>query len=63
MLSLEHIRKVPPENSCDICKRPAPYYSVLYYIHICSQECLDSFENSILKAASLVAITKLKPMR
>lgn len=56
------IREVKPENPCDICSQPAGYYSLLYYIHICSKECLMCFEESVLKEASEFAIKKLKPL-
>lgn len=36
--------EVKPENKCDVCKKKdAKYYNIRFYIHICSNKCLEEF--------------------
>ena len=38
------MKKVKPENECDVCKKKlAKYYNIVYYVHVCSEECWKLF--------------------
>lgn len=57
----EGIKLVPSGNSCDICGKSAVFYSTIWYIHICSQECYDFFVDKWNKNVDDVTFTQLKP--
>ena len=49
--------KVTPENECDICKKKlAPYYSTVWYIHYCSDECFEQFIEGYNREIDEIAI-------
>jgi len=50
-------RKVKAENKCDVCKeRLASYYDTQWYIHYCSEECLNTFLEGYYKEIDEIAI-------
>ena len=54
--------KVAPENVCDVCgEKQAVYYNVIYYIHICSVECFETFIAGYNREIEEIARMRLKP--
>lgn len=54
------LTKVPPDNLCDVCGEPAGYYVKTLYIHVCSEECLKTFEQRVDNEINSFVIDKLK---
>jgi hypothetical protein len=56
--------EVKPENPCDMCgKEKAGYYSTVYYVHVCSQECIDSFISKYEEEIASLVTIRLSPMK
>ena len=54
--------KVAPEHDCDICRtQKAIYYNLTYYIHICSVECFNRFEQGYNGEIDSMVFRKLEP--
>lgn len=60
LLAAKKLNKVSPDSPCDVCQKPAGYYSTVYYIHICTEECYEVFEKRVTDEINRFAVTKLK---
>ena len=48
--------KVAPENPCDVCGKPAGYYTSKWFVHICSIECFKTFLKRYNKEIDEIAL-------
>lgn len=52
---------VPSGGVCVVCHTQASYYSMDWYIHVCSTECLDTFISRYNKDIDNISIKRLEP--
>lgn len=49
-------------NPCDVCReKGAKYYNTIYYIHVCSIECFETFVDGYNREIEEIARTLLGP--
>lgn len=54
--------EIGPGHTCDVCKEAnAKYYNLIWYIHICSVECYETFIRMYNREIDDFIIVELQP--